>query len=304
MYKRILVPLDGSKLSEGVLPYARLFARTLKVPVELLRVIGPETLAPLSDIRNARYNDVLAAERRTSSDYLKKVAGSFSDPSTVDGAVETGNPAEVIIDRAASDKDTLIAIATHGRSGLTRWLLGSVADKVLHAASNHLLLVRPTEETRSIEAVSLKSVLVPLDGSELAESVLPYVVELSKKMDLELILLRVYGLPTAYSADGYWIDDKVWQLIEDEAKEYLEKKVKELKSGGLTRVSSVSVAGFAAEQIIEVAQKTPQTVVAMCTHGRTGMKRWVFGSVTERVVRHSGDPVLVIRAPSGSLALE
>ena len=87
--------------------------------------------------------------------------------------------------------------------------MGSVADKVLHAASNHMLLVRATEETRNIEAVALKSVLVPLDGSELAEGVLPHVADLAKKMNLETVLLRVYSLPTIYAADGYWVDDQI-----------------------------------------------------------------------------------------------
>ena len=299
MYQKILVPLDGSQLSEGILPYARLFAKTLKVPVGLLHVIEPETLVPTT-VERGRYHGMLAAERKKNDDYLRKFANSFSDASTVDCTVEVGNPAEVIVDKAAADKETLIAIATHGRSGVGRWLLGSVADKVLHAASNHMLLVRATEETRTIEAVALKSVLVPLDGSELAEGVLPHVAELAKKMNFETVLLRVYSLPTIYAADGYWVDDKIWELIEDEAKDYLEKKVEQLKRQGLSEVKSVVLGGFAAEQIIDLAQKTPQTLVAMCTHGRTGVGRWVLGSVTERVVRHSGDPVLIIRAPGGS----
>ena len=163
-----------------------------------------------------------------------------------------------------------------------------------------MLLVRATEETRTIEAVALKSILVPLDGPELAEGVLPHVAELAKKMNFETVLLRVYSLPTTCSGEGYWVDDKIWGLIEDEAKDYLEKKVEQLKREGLTEVKSVVLGGFAAAAIIDLAQKTPQTLVAMCTHGRTGMGRWVLGNVTERVVRHSGDPVLVIRAPTES----
>ncbi len=298
MYKKILVALDGSDLSEGILPYARSFAKTLKIGVELLHVIDP-TLRPTT-VEHGRYRDMLIAEREKNGDYLKKVAISFSDALTVDCTVEVGNPAEVIVDRAAADTGTLIAIATHGRSGVQRWLLGSVADKVLHAANNHLLLVRTTEETRNIEAVSLKSVLVPLDGSGLAESVIPHVVELAKEMKFEIVLLRVFGFPTGYYAEGYSLDERLWDLIRDEAKDYLEEKVKQLKSEGLTGVTSVLLEGFAAERIIDLAQKTPQNLVAMCTHGRSGVGRWVLGTVTDRVVRHSGNPVLVIRAPTGS----
>ncbi len=297
MYKRILVPLDGSKLSESVLPYARLFAKKLKVPVELLHVVDPQTLTPTT-AEQGRYRAMLAAEQEKNGNYLKEASLSFSDAKTVDCTVQVGNPAEIIVDKAAAYVDTLIAMATHGRSGVGRWLLGSVADKVLHAANNHLLLVRATKETSSVESASLKSILVPLDGSALAETVLPHVVELSKKLNLEVILLRVYGLPTTYAADGSWVDEKVWQLIEDEANDYLKEKVKKLEREGLTEVKPMVLGGFGAEQIIDQAQRMPQALVAMCTHGRTGVGRWVLGSVTERVVRHSGDPVLVIRAPA------
>ncbi len=298
MYKKILAALDGSQLSEGILPYARFFAKTLKVPVELLRVIGPETLTPLSDYHQVRYNDVMSSERKTSSAYLKEVAGSFSDPLTVECTVEVGKPAEIIVDRAAAHADTLIAMATHGRSGVKRWLLGSVADKVLHATANHLLLVRTTEETKSIEAVSLMSVLVPLDGSELAENVIPHAMELGKKMNCEIVLLRVFGLPTAYyTEESSWSHfEQLWEEIKEGAKDYLEGKVRQLKQAGVARVSSVLLDGDAAEKIIDLVREKPQSLVAMCTHGRSGINRWVLGSVTDRVVRHSGDPVLVIRA--------
>ena len=299
MYNRILATLDGSQLSEGILPYARLFAKTLKVPAELLHVIDPETLVPTT-VERGRYHELLAAERGKNDDYLRKVATSFSDASTVDCTVEVGNPAEVIINRAEAHPNTLIAMATHGRSGLGRWLLGSVADKVLHATVDHVLLVRATEQIKTSESAFLKSILVPLDGSELAESVLPWVVELARGMNLQIALLRVFGLPIGYYAEGYWADGLVWELVRDEAKDYLEEKVKQIEKEGLSGVTPILTGGFAAEQIIDLAQKTPQTLVAMCTHGRTGMGRWVLGSVTERVVRHSGDPVLVIRAPSES----
>jgi len=134
MYKRILVALDGSELSESVLPYARFFASTLKIPVELLHVIDPVTLISTT-VEQRRYHDAIMGARERNNDYLKKVAVSFSDALTVDCTVEVGKPEEVIVDRAADDTGTLIAIATHGRSGIKRWLLGSVANKILQAAA-------------------------------------------------------------------------------------------------------------------------------------------------------------------------
>jgi len=303
MYKRILVTLDGSKLSESILPYARSFANILKLPVELLQVIDPETLIPVAAAMHGRYHDMLTAEREYSSGYLKRVATSFSNPSSVDCSVEIGKPAAVIVDRAAAQAGTLIAMATHGRSGIKRWLLGSVADKVLHAATNHLLFVRATEEIKKTEAVSLKRVVVPLDGSGLAEMVIPHALELARKMDLEVVLLRAYALPTpVYSAEDYAPDlGELWEQIKKEAQEYLAEKVNQLHKEGLRKVSTVLLEGYAADKIIDLGRERAESLVAMCTHGRTGVGRWVMGSVTDRVVRHSGDPVLVIRATSAKM---
>ena len=253
---------------------------------------------PLVAAKHGRYHDVLTAERKYITDYLKQVATSFSASSSVDCSVEIGRPAEVIVDRAAAQAGTLIAMATHGRSGVKRWLLGSVADKVLHAAKNHLFFVRRDDKTKSTEAVPLKSVVVPLDGSGLAEMVIPHALELARKMDLEIVLLRVYALPTpVYSAEDYAPDlGELWEQIRKEAQEYLEKKVSQLQKEGLRKVSAVLLEGYAADKIIDLARERPESLVAMCTHGRTGVGRWVLGSVTDRVVRHSDEPVLVIRA--------
>jgi nucleotide-binding universal stress UspA family protein len=298
MHRKILVALDGSQPSEQILPYARYLAKTLEIPVELLQVIDPEALIPLVAGKPERYHEVLASQRGTVGAYLNRVATSFPNSPSVDCLVEIGKPAEIIADKAAAETGTLIAMTTHGRSGIQRWLLGSVAEKVLHATSNHLLLVR-AKETGSREELLLKSILVPLDGSELAESVIPDVIDLAKKMGVEIILARAFRLPLNDYGEGSGSDEGVWDMVRDDARNYLEEKVKQLQSKGAERVTSLLLEGYAAGSIIDLAQKTPQSLIAMCTHGRSGVGRWVLGSVTDRVVRHSGDPVLVIRAPGG-----
>jgi nucleotide-binding universal stress UspA family protein len=293
----MLIPLDGSKVAEQVLPYARFLARTLTIPVELLEVVDPEALNVLANPAQGRYVDTLLAEKRESCNtYLAAIAGSFPGDRVKYDAVY-GKAEEVIIDRAAEDKNTMIVMATHGRSGIQRWLLGSVADKVLHGATNHLLLVRARDEGRTYGEAALKTVDVPLDGSPLAERVLPFVVDLAKKMSLKVVLMRAYALPPAISAEEYgtYIEELI-NHIESEAREYLEEKVKEVKEKGLLDVESVVKFGYGAEEIIAVGRDTPNNFIAMCTHGRSGIGRWVLGSVTERVVQHSGDPVLIIRA--------
>jgi nucleotide-binding universal stress UspA family protein len=299
MYKKILVPLDGSAISEGVLPYARAFAKALNVPVHLLQIMDIETLIPSAAALQGRSHNISTAEREHNGDYLKEIASSFPDPTAVSCSVQIGKPAEVIIAIAATDLDTLIAMTTHGRSGLTRWLLGSVAEKVLRGAENDVLLVRaiaPIERTTA--AAHLERVVVPLDGSEFAEKAVPCAVVLAKKMALELVLLRIYLMPgVAYPTGSYAPD---WNLLDREtrerATEYLQSKLSKLRNEGLERVSLKVLEGSAAEKIINVGREKPASVIAMSTHGASGIGRWLLGSVTERVIRHSETAVLVVRA--------
>jgi nucleotide-binding universal stress UspA family protein len=184
---------------------------------------------------------------------------------------------------------------------LERWLLGSVAEKVLRGTSNPLLLLSADDLAKTDGKATLRSIIVPLDGSELAESVLPSVGELSRKLKTEIVLTRVHEFPVGayYGSKRYAPNTRISMPSLEEAQVYLEKKAEELRSAGLEKVSSVLLEGLSANEIITLARNTPENLIAMCTHGRSGVKRWVLRSATEKVVRHSGDPVLVVRA-SGS----
>ena len=303
MYKKILVPLDGSKISEGVLPYARALAAAANIPVQLLQVTELETPIPSVVSQQDRAHNILTTERGRDGDYLKEIAASFPDPAAVSCSVRIGKPAEVIIEVAAMHLDTLIAMATHGRSGVRRWLLGSVAEKVLHGADNDILLIRATEEIETKEATAqLKRLVIPLDGSVLAEKVVSCAVELAEKLNLEVILLRVYLMPGVAYPTGRYAPD--WKLLDKEtrqrASEYLRGQIRQVQNQGLDRVSFRVVEGSAAEKIIEVARENPESLIVMSTHGATGAGRWVLGSVTERVIRHADTAVLVVRAKNVS----
>jgi nucleotide-binding universal stress UspA family protein len=163
--------------------------------------------------------------------------------------------------------------------------------------------VRANEKAKSDGEAPLKSVIVPLDGSELAESVLPAVVELAKTMNLEVLLIRVFDIPaTLYGGQGrYGIDyDAIRKQFSLEAHDYLEKKAEDLRRLGLDKVSLVCPRGYSADEILILGRQNPDSFIAMCTHGRSGVTRWALGSVTENVVRHSDNPVLIIRAGSAS----
>jgi nucleotide-binding universal stress UspA family protein len=282
MYKKIVVPLDGSQLAEHILPFVRRFADGLDAEVELIRATDPQ-----------------AEPSPAEAKYLKQAAERyFSATARVAQVVEAGEAAQVIIDRAQAEPACLIAMATHGMSGMRRWLLGSVATKVAQAAANPLLLIRPSGGD-PLTAAELNTIFVPLDGSALAERVLPHVVALAKAMNLEVQLLRVYRLPTA----AYVVADGVIargagdfrDKIKAEAEAYLDGKIDELRATGLERLLATAIEGDGANEIIDIARRTPKNLIAISTHGRSGVGRWLLGSVAERVIQHSQDPVLLIR---------
>ena len=292
MYNKILVPLDGSKLAEQVLPYARLLAEAIGAAVELLRVTDGDARVPLGGAAAA--------------DYLKETAARCFSASTNVACTElTGKPAESIVDRAMIDTDCLIVMATHGASGLCRWLVGSVALKVIQAARNPLLLVRASETPSAEPDISIRSIIVALDGSELAEAVLGPAIELARGLHSEIVLTRAWALPaSAYyrSADesgaAMFIPtyDQLVAAVRGEATDYLAAKLTELRARGVDNLRAETLEGPAADKIIDLARATPGSLIAISTHGRSGVRRWMLGSVTENVVRHATSPVLILRA--------
>ena len=279
-YSRILVPLDGSLLAERVLPYARVLAKGFGARVELLNVFSPAPDA-LSDHAHGRYpHQIDANQRARSVDYLRRVTASMGlSGIKLSLTVEAGNPESWIVSHAEKEPETLIAMSTHGRSGAARLVLGSVTDKVLHSTSAPVLVLRPRDGETPVSEAELKHVIVPLDGSPLAEQVLPHVVSLAKALDLTVTLLRV----TTFHQNGPLVN-------------YLAKIGEKLGRAGLSSVKSRTIGDHPAETIVTVARETPHSMVAMTTHGRSGIRRFMLGSVTDHVVRHCGEPVLVIRA--------
>ena len=287
-FKKVLAPLDGSELAEQILPYARRLAEACDLSVELLRVNDPETMTP-------------HAPALADDEYLRRTAQKyFSSTARVTTRVKLGKPAEVIVDEAQVDRCNLIAMATHGISGIRRWLLGSVASKVVQSAKNPLLIVRPAEHTDSGAAAELNTVFVPLDGSGLAERVLPYVRALAGPLKLEVQLVRVFTVPqAAYIVGNGMMPQGPAPYIDSargEAETYLDGKVQGLQADGLEKVIATAIQGDAASEIIDVACRTEKNLIAMTTHGRSGIGRWMLGSTAERIIQHSRDPVLLIRA--------
>jgi len=299
MYSKLLIPLDGSETAEQVLPYARLLTSKFGRPVELFAVTDiAEVLAYVSPDKTVAVFDMVQKGMQQSEIYLQKIAGTFHG-ANLNCIVKKGRAGEVIIDQAVADPALLISMATHGRSGLNRWMLGSVAEKVLRGSANPLLLIRATEHAKTDGTASLKSIIVPLDGSDLAESVLPMVSGIAKRLDLSVILFRAYNTPYSLYSYGhgyYGVDlQQLMAGIKDDVCDYLDKKAAEVRALGVDKVSCIAVEGVSADEILRIGGATPECIIAMCSHGRSGITRWALGSVAETVVRHFDKPVLILR---------
>jgi nucleotide-binding universal stress UspA family protein len=278
MLSTIMVPLDGSPAAESVLPYVQLLAVPSGASVHLITVAAAHG-APAA------------------SAYLDKTAGQLRAGSlTCSARVIAGAEAQAILDEADAIDADLIAMSTHGRSGLMRWVIGSVADKVVHGMSRPLLLVRARDAAERPPA-KVERVLVPLDGSPLSLSVLPYVEEVAALLGASLVLynavlpLDIYpGAELAPTRIGSVIDD----LLE-QGQAFLAQVAKEVGERGSVKADSIVTIGFPVDEVVRVAQEVGAGLIAMATHGRSGVNRWVLGSVADGVVRRSSLPCLLVR---------
>lgn len=290
MYKRILVPLDGSALSERVLPIAKLLSSALNASIELVLVIAPQAEEVPEEFS--------ALAGKDADDYLQMTIESLAkeiDMASLSYSVQLGHPASLIIERAESHQETLILMSSHGYSGVQRLLLGSVAGKVVQAARTPVLLVPANARNPEGDLVEFERMIVPLDGSKLAECVLPHAIDLCQALGLELILIRSYD--PRFPGTSVRMHE-VSKIVHDAAESYIKAKVGELKAKGLDKISYKIFRGLPADQITDFAVETANSLTAMCTHGRQGIGRWMLGSVTNAVIHCSEEPVLVIRGVS------
>jgi len=289
MFDRILVPLDGSPLAEHSLPYARHMATHFSLPIRVLSCMAGIS-APRPD--TVKLQDLVRGYLERVSEPLR---GAGLEISTLLSPAEA---AAGIVDEADQHAGTLVVMSTHGRTGTRRWALGSVTDRVLRASRSAMLIVRGDGDAAPAE-VKLSTIAVPLDGSELAEQALAPAITLARKADLGLILLRVLSPETGFylqdpSFAGAWRD--IAEDTQANSEEYLQAVIARVRDQGVASAQSKLLHGPPAESIVDFVQKTPGCMIAMTTHGRSGIGRWVLGSVAERVARYSPRPVLLLRA--------
>ena len=309
-YSRIILPLDGSDTSEQAIPLARGLALQLSLPIRLVYAVEPDSPAITQSLySNRRWMEPASAREDGARDYLKMISSRLAaDGLQVDTAIPRQEPARGIVEEAGQDPQALIVITSHGRSGLARWWLGSVADKVLHMSDNPVLIMRIREGAFRSPDESLGRLIVPLDGSELAELVLPHVAHLASGLGLPVTLLQITPPEEEYyryAAMGPGLAPapmpsapSIAELVQEAAREgsaYLDEVKSRLIGEGVQSVDTEVTLGTPADVIVDRVSDNGG-LVAMTTHGRSGVGRMMLGSVAERVIRQSGCPVLVVRA--------
>lgn len=285
--KEILVPLDGSREAESVLSYLRDLAPRFGSHVLILGVgIGRKT---------RRANCLL-------EDYIKRVAnGLQGDNIKAEPVIRYGIAADKILDFTVEKEVDLIIMATHGRSGITRWWMGSVAEKVISEATAPVLLVRSrrSRKTGTKDKLHfLHKILAPLDGSDIGEAALAYVEALAMKSEAAVDLLQVVSPPGTVEASLLGGPDwrKFIKAMHDAGENYLKSITARLKGNGVKSTYEV-VTGDPADKIVEYSEDRGISLIAMSTHGRTGLARWVLGSVADKVLHSARIPVFLVRSP-------
>jgi len=274
MLKRILVPLDGSKLSETAIPCAldlasRYKAETMLVEVTRHLALAAPGLPPETALA------MQAEQLKHSRNYLEQHSAAFA-PQEVTICTPLGRPADEISRLALEKGCDLIVMCSHGRDYLSRWLLGSVAEGVIRQAHCPVLLLRPPMLDRS----QFRNILVPSDGSQPSLAFLADLHQfLAPEGKITLLLSTGTSLsPELGAIEGYF--------------ERIEKELRRVEYNGATLPVAV-LKGEPASDILGWCENQSCDLIAMSTHGRGGYRRFWLGSITEKVARHASCPVLV-----------
>jgi len=290
MFENIMVPLDGSLLAERALSPAANIAEAMQAKLTLLRVVPQFALLAADP---TLYEEMNRMGEDESLSYLRSKAGELDLAIQVEVAGESGQPADVIIRYAETHGIDLIMMSSHGRSGLNRWIYGSVAERILRRAPCTTAIINARVAESSGEQ---KKILIPLDGSELAERALKTGRMLAKAIDADLYLLRVTA--SAHQILETVSMKPVFEGIEEqefrEAEAYLQEKKSETPDFH-TVIDVETEKGTVAENIVDYAAEHEIGMIVMSSHGRTGLKRWVYGSVAEKVLRSACCTTMIIR---------
>lgn len=302
MYKHILVPLDGSKLAECVLPHVVVLAQALTARIFLLRVLECQHATPSEE----NFVDVFQwmAGKTEARYYLEQVAESLRalDLSVESGLAE-GNAAEQIVDHAQRQNADLIVLSSHGQHGLSRWNVSSVVQKVLLGSHRSILLVRAyLPVSRELSGRHYERILVPLDGSLRAEYALPVAVHLARASSARLILGHVVQRPAIPrrlppTPEDLELAEQLVTRNRTDIDGYFQELQRQLP---LDVEVCLLVGDEPAAALHTLVEQKEADLVVLCAHGYSGSNRWPFGSVAANLILYGSTPLLIVQdlAPS------
>ena len=304
-FRTILVPLDGSQLSEKSLSPAARVAATMagdgngeQVKLILLRVVSPVALVAADPLL---YDELTRMGTDDAQAYLNTVTGTLqAGKAQIEARTVTGSPADAIVHYAEENHVDLIVMSSHGRTGSSRWVYGSVAEKVLHHAPCATVIIRAHV---AVEMFENRKIMVPPDGSPSAERALEPALAVAAAVQSDVTLLRVTSgsepLPEAMTPSGERVGaalDEAAAREHAEAENYLQRLYTARPNQHLF-FDVVTTPGDIADAIVSYADSHSVDLIVMSSHGRSGLGRWLHGSVAEKVLRGANCATLIIRSP-------
>lgn len=297
MLRRIIVPLDGSAFADTAIPAAAALARGLHGHLELVMVHSPALSGPSPTAALAQDARIRSFEEAYVIQKARSTADAADGP--VASSVLDGPVAPTLIEHVRARKADLVVMTTHGRAGLSRFFLGSVADRLVRELHCPILLL-PPESPQVPEPGAAARILIPLDGSALAASVLGRAAAVLPDAALELV--RVVVLPaTPLPPDAAWGVPS--EILDEElsiATHYLEDVAATLRAKGRVVHTRVLSHWSPAAAIADYAEERHCDLIALATRGESGLPRALLGSVADKVIRSARLPVLVWNPPTGA----
>lgn len=303
MHTSILVPLDGSTFAEQALPAAAALAGRMGARLHIVRVYEPPVLLFGGGESITAFDAAwLSALREEEEEYLRRIANRCMEDHGLVARTDllAGPPANAIVAAARDSDDALVVMTTHGRGGLSRAWLGSIADAVVRRSPVAVLLIRP-DEAAAEPTMEPRNVLIPVDGSRMSEGILDAAIGVGRVTGARYTLLRV--VPTSpiaahLLARTLGIGPEAFEEMRLGAANYLNELARRISERYQVEVDTAVVAhSIPAEAILQQAEARGANMIAIATHGRGGWTRMALGSVADKVMRAAMVPVLLYRPP-------
>ncbi|NLV10316.1 universal stress protein [Halomicrobium mukohataei] len=291
MYDTVLVPTDGSDHAERAGAHAAFLARAFDASIHLLNVVDLQAAAGPMNAGGVdeAYVERLESEGEATIGALEPVVDGLS----VETAVVRGRPSEAILDYAAEHDVDLLAMGTHGRTGLERYIAGSVVEHVVRHATVPVLTTRAVETSTVDDGYD--EIVIPTDGSEPSTAAVEHGLAIAERADARVHAINVVNVATLASGPDHTAPTELLEELTARGERVTEEIATAAAERGLDATTTVRE-GFPARDILDYVEANDADLVAMGTAGRSGLNRFLLGSTTERVVRHSPVPVCAVNA--------